>query len=578
MNYTKVISTIERIYENYPDENLCLFINGHWGVGKTFTIKTWGEENKEKFDIKYASVFGKQSVKEIEKDLIIQLFEVFDTFQRVTDNNILKIGSNIAKKLAERFTGINFNLSDLIDNVSIETVSHSNSNKRIILCIDDVERKPDSIPIKDLLGLVERASTNFNVIIIANISKLNNDELESFNDYKEKIVDYEFSIDCLDLNILEEICLSKLPYITADQFKKIVQIYSDENSIYVDFNNNTIRTKKAQVEKSNIRIYKKFIELIKLVNDQATDILGQIDVFGLDENIITLCKNVVFHYYFGNEKGNKEPYGANFDKLTLFREVQKIFKYEDFDNSILREYILDDTEIGRDVRVLHKIYELNKPELIAMLEKISHNILNGNYSYFVGQKQIVSLADVLNELGMLREFSEKLLEIANNMYNPKIDRKPPYIDSEDWSDVDYYGMVACSQETFRMIKSINNINREKHEAFLLKKYNEALERNDISTLKNIIKISQIDNLNTFESIFTIAFEKIKDQFNLDTWKFLYLLIDRTESNVIKNFFTERARQETDLLLKKRYKQLNDVLAEKMYFEAEVERNQEYPDD
>lgn len=578
MNYTKVISTIERIYENYPDENLCLFINGHWGIGKTFTIQKWGEENNEKFDFKYVSVFGKQSVKEIEKDLIIQLFEVFNTLKRVTDNNIRKIGTNIAQKLAERFTGINFNLSDLIENVSIETVSQSNSNKRIILCIDDVERKPDSIPIKDLLGLVERASTNFNVIIIANISKLNNDELESFNDYKEKIVDYEFSIDCLDMNILEEICLSKMPYITTDQLKKIVQIYSDENSIHIDFNNNTITTKRAQVEKSNIRIYKKFIELIKLVNDQATDILGQVDVFVLDNNIITLCKNVIYHYYFDNENGNKEPSGANYDKLTLFREVQKIFKYEDFDHSIVREYFLDETEISRDIRILHKIYELNKSELQAVLEKISHDIINSNYSYFVGQKQIVSLSDVLNELGMLREFREKLLEIANNMYNPEIDQKPPYIDSEDWSDVDYYGMVACSQETFRMIKAINKINREKHEAFLLQKFNEALERNDISILEKIVKTTRIDNLNTFESIFTIAFEKIKDQFNFDTWKFIYLLIDRTESSVIKNFFIERAKNETDLLLKKRYKQLNDVLAEKMYFETEAERNQEYPDE
>jgi len=42
--------------------------------------------------------------------------------------------------------------------------------------------------------------------------------------------------------------------------------------------------------------YKKFIDLIKLVNDQAIGILGQIDVFGLDDNINTLCKNVIYHY------------------------------------------------------------------------------------------------------------------------------------------------------------------------------------------------------------------------------------------------------------------------------------------
>ncbi|TXK84294.1 P-loop NTPase fold protein [Paenibacillus sp. N3.4] len=466
MNYTNVIATIEKIYNNNSDENLCLLIDGDWGIGKTYTIKKWSEESKEKYDFKYVSVFGKLSVKEIERDLILQLYEVFNSLQKVTDNNMVKIGSNMAKKVAKKFTGIDFNLSDLIENISIENISNGNSNRKIILCIDDIERKSKNIAIKDLLGLIERASTNFNVIIIANSLKLNED-LKDFSDYKEKIVDYEFKINELDPNILKEIALYKIPYLTKDLLESIVQAYINEGSILINFNNNTVTKKEILSEKSNIRIYKKFIDLIKLVNEEAIDIFNKKDVFNLDQNTITLCKNVVHHYYFGSEKDIKEASGANYDKLSLFKEIQKIFKYENYNKSILRDYFLNDTEISKDIRILYEVYKLNRTDLTTLLDKIGHNISNDNLFYFVGQKQIISLADILNDLEMLEKFKEKLLEIAGKLYSPEIEMQPPYFDSDDWCNVDYYGMEPCSRGTFEIINSINKINREKHRSLLM---------------------------------------------------------------------------------------------------------------
>ncbi|TXK84293.1 hypothetical protein [Paenibacillus sp. N3.4] len=97
-------------------------------------------------------------------------------------------------------------------------------------------------------------------------------------------------------------------------------------------------------------------------------------------------------------------------------------------------------------------------------------------------------------------------------------------------------------------------------------------------MEKIVTNIHIEKLHVFETLFTTAFEKIKAQFSVDTWKFIYLLIDRTDSSTIKDFFTDREKQESDLLLKKRYKQLNEVLTEKMYFESEAERHQGSTDD
>ncbi|KOR90563.1 P-loop NTPase fold protein [Paenibacillus solani] len=577
MNYTKVITTIEKIYDNNFNDNLCVLIDGEWGIGKTYTIKKWSEDRKEKYDFKYVSVFGKLSIKEVEKDLILQLYEVFNSLQKITDSNMMKIGSNVAKKMAKKFTGIDFNLSDLIENISIENISNENSNKKIILCIDDIERKSKSIAIKDLLGLIERASNNFNVILIANSLKLN-DDLKDFSDYKEKIIDYEFKINELDPDILDEIALNKIPYLTKAQLESLVQSYINEGSILINFNNNSVTKKETQLEKSNIRIYKKFVDLIKLVNEEAIDLLNKKDIFSLDENVVTLCKNVVYHYYFSSEKEFREASGANFDKLSLFKEIQKIFKYEDYSKDILRDYFLNDTEISRDIKVLYKAYKLNMPDFTALCDKISNNISNDNLLYFVGQKQIISLADVLHDLGMLREFKEKLLEIADRLYNPELQKQPPYFDSEDWCNIDYFGMEPCSRETLEIISSINKINVEKHRTLLKQKYDEALNQKDIRTLGERIKNIYIEKLSTFETLFEIAFEKLKVQFNVDTWEFIHLLIGRTNSDLIKDFFREREKRENDLILKKRYQQLNEVLAERMYFERETERCQESIDD
>ncbi|QAS59586.1 hypothetical protein [Clostridium septicum] len=101
---------------------------------------------------------------------------------KLSNSNTIKIVSNMISDVAKQFTGVN---SDIIRNISVESVS---SEENSIICIDDLERKAHKININDLLGLIERATTNFNIIIIANTSQFNKEELDNFNRFKEKLL------------------------------------------------------------------------------------------------------------------------------------------------------------------------------------------------------------------------------------------------------------------------------------------------------------------------------------------------------------------------------------------------------
>ena len=73
-----------------------------------------------------------------------------------------------------------------LNSFSIEDIKNNKKDgKKKVICFDDLERKSDSINMKELLGLIERASINFDVILIANTKEFEEEDLNVFNLYKE---------------------------------------------------------------------------------------------------------------------------------------------------------------------------------------------------------------------------------------------------------------------------------------------------------------------------------------------------------------------------------------------------------
>lgn len=59
MNYAKALETIESILQDNKNEKVCILIDGQWGIGKTYTIDRFIENNKNSVDLKKVSLLEK---------------------------------------------------------------------------------------------------------------------------------------------------------------------------------------------------------------------------------------------------------------------------------------------------------------------------------------------------------------------------------------------------------------------------------------------------------------------------------------------------------------------------------------
>ncbi|MCW6076764.1 KAP family NTPase [Clostridium sporogenes] len=276
------MSTIKSILNDNCKDKVCIFIDEQWGIGKTYTINKFIDNSEEKISLKYVSVFGKDNL----KDIIIQLLlgsgiNKNNLLKKFKNNNGSKIVGNLLSDVIKQFTGVD---SNFIRNISVENVTNEENS---IICIDDLERKSEKIDINDLLGLIERATANFNIIIIANSFQFTKEESNSFNRFKEKVIDYELVVDELSDETLREILEEKFGGLEREIQYKIVETF-----------------KRNTTSLNNLRIYKKYINLICKVNSEINIILNS-KRFKVDDKMIELCNRVVVENY-NDFHGNKK--------------------------------------------------------------------------------------------------------------------------------------------------------------------------------------------------------------------------------------------------------------------------------
>ena len=204
----------------------CIFIDGAWGIGKTTFIENYFSKNKIEYEFISTSVFGKSSVRDIEKSILIHSLPGLKKINE--DNGFIKLTKNILNDVSDKFLGVsidNYINSFSIDDIKLDTID----SRRKIICFDDIERKSGLIEMKDLLGLIERTSKNFDVLIIGNLEELNetNDGIDNeiFNKYKEKVIDHVIKIDSIDRSTFN--CILKSMNIKNKD--EIINVYLNDN-------------------------------------------------------------------------------------------------------------------------------------------------------------------------------------------------------------------------------------------------------------------------------------------------------------------------------------------------------------
>lgn len=559
MNYEKALKTIERILKDEVNEKICILIDGQWGIGKTYTINKFIEENNE-FDLKYVSVFGKESLREIEKNIVTQMLPMTNVKKKLENNNSLKIFGSVVGDILKQYSGID---GDFTRSISIENIS---SDDKVIICIDDLERKSENIKLKDILGLVERATSNFNIILIGSLNNLNEEEMKEFNSFKEKIIDHELIVNELSDTILKDIAKGKLKDIDNNILNEIVGAFKGSE---LDEKNKL----------NNLRIYKKYINLLYKIDCEIRRVLG-INDNKIDEKIISISMSVIYENYIHMENSKKRRKRSfNYTEEQLRNVIEKIFRYEEYDESNLKEYLEIHSQIQKDIRSLYQVYKLSKEEALEIVHRIENNINLKNKEYFIKQKYIIGLYDALTDIGIIDSFKSRLNEMAEYLYEPKIDEKPEQFKIDDYNIYDQIEGESQNYKLYPIITYINKYNIEKYDRLKESILQEKIKEKDIIGIEDILRYFHSISFDTFKIVYDLAFNILDKQYNEIAWKVIGNIIYKTDTNLVRGFLEKEIADKKNnskigIITNSKLKRVYDILDEKEYFEWQMQQRRE----
>lgn len=235
------------------DNPVCVLLKGDWGIGKTHLWKEiekeLKEKNNEKTLIAYVSLFGKENIAQIEQEVKTQIYTIL--------------------KIKEKFKNMDININ--ISGIAINGISISGflsifdkEIKKVIICFDDFERHSKNIEFRDILGEISvlKENNNCNILMIMNENELEksdkskeeekNKKLDGdiFDEYKEKIVDFEFTYDPTP----------------QDSFEAIKDNFGDFKDIASEYFNPLFGAKT-----NNIRTIKKIANAVNHISQHITN-------------------------------------------------------------------------------------------------------------------------------------------------------------------------------------------------------------------------------------------------------------------------------------------------------------------
>lgn len=427
-----------------------------------------------------------------------------------------------------------------------------------------------------MLGLIERTAENFNVMIIANSLKIEEKSLTIFEEYKEKIIDYEFEINELDNSLLKDILEQTLGNISTFKTEMIIKTFN----IPLEIKAESSKEKKI-IKLKNIRIYKKYINLLSRVMKEVNNIL-QTSGFSLEEDFIDGCKAIISSYYFDKhlDKSDSNNVTLSFRQFNLNKILYKIFMYENYNTEALRDLLTTDTEISRDINQLYHLYRLDRESANFLLKKIEMKINEKDTAYLFSQENIITLYDALTEIDYHpKHYRDELFEEAKKLYEPALTDDPLWFDSDTWSEMNYWGEGHCSSNTLQFINNLNSYNKHEYFKYRKQEFQKAFETGNVDILIQVIsKIKTHIDKDAFGKVFEFSITKIEaeDRDKDKYWKLIYKLIDKTQFNISGKYLIDKINVENDYLSKRRLTHLAEVINEQEHYRRmeEAESTQE----
>ncbi|WP_348766939.1 hypothetical protein [uncultured Salinisphaera sp.] len=231
-----------------------LAIRGKWGVGKTYSWNRILEDANRRDRISrkryaYLSLFGIGTLDELRFSLFEQSINrsligkppTLDTFR----DNASQLSMSLGRKAWRLVSSTPYmkSVSPALEAVSFFSI------RDMLICLDDLERRSESLSARDVLGLVSllKEQRNCKVVLLLNDGE---DGLEDFEKYREKVVDVELLFDP-----------------TAKECSEIA--FHETTPLY-----QSVGELSERLGITNIRTLKKIERLVGLVESRLSD-LGQ---------------------------------------------------------------------------------------------------------------------------------------------------------------------------------------------------------------------------------------------------------------------------------------------------------------
>lgn len=184
------------------DEANSILIDGPWGCGKTHQVRDWLNryENKNKKGVHYISLFGLESIDEI-NTAVYQSFhpKVF------LAKKYARIGFNLISKSIQSvpYASHGSGLADAISN-SIGDLSEEKIKKNGIVIFDDLERISEKVSFISLMGYFDSLfRQKIKIICLCSSKDINESRKKEFFDYREKIFDKIYLINETEEEIIK---------------------------------------------------------------------------------------------------------------------------------------------------------------------------------------------------------------------------------------------------------------------------------------------------------------------------------------------------------------------------------------
>lgn len=208
-------------------------ITGEWGVGKTYFWKYFKQKNLNQFKFQkyaYISLFGIDSLDSLKYEIAVKTHAIHQS------ENRLQGAKSLFNKALDTVDLSNIQGKGLSLNIgkSLITSALSSLVSKTVICIDDIERISDNLPVKDVMGLINdlKLEKNCQVVVILHEAKAN----EQFQEYKEKVFDevliLDDNSDILNTFITDELALDVMKLFYRTLRVKNLRFY---NKVFVSY-------------------------------------------------------------------------------------------------------------------------------------------------------------------------------------------------------------------------------------------------------------------------------------------------------------------------------------------------------